>query len=87
MLALSSLDNSNADRERNLQFARYITYAGLTVATCIILQRHTLLAAVVGLSVAVYITCSEYYLTYIHQDEQQQQQLPLSMTSNYAVDE
>ena len=79
------IDNSNVDRERNLQFARYITYAGLTVATCIILQRHTVLAAVVGLSVAVYITGSEYYLTYVHQDEQEQPDLPLTMTSNYAV--
>ncbi|KAF2367310.1 protein of unknown function DUF3456 [Trinorchestia longiramus] len=81
------VDNSNAARERNLQMARYITYAGLTVATCIILQRHTVLAAVVGLSVAVYITASEYYLNYVHEPVEPSLQMPVSLSSNYAVDD
>ena len=42
--------------------ARYLTYLGLCLATCILLQRSVTLAAVVGLLVAGYITLSEYHL-------------------------
>ena len=42
--------------------ARYLTYLGLCVATCILLQRSVSLAAIVGLLVAGYITLSEYHL-------------------------
>lgn len=55
-------DNSAKAREKHMMFARYVTYGGLTLATCIILQKNTIIAAIVGLSVAVYISFSEYYL-------------------------
>uniref|UniRef100_A0A0P4W1J6 EGF-like domain-containing protein n=1 Tax=Scylla olivacea TaxID=85551 RepID=A0A0P4W1J6_SCYOL len=56
------VDNSAKAREKHMTFARYVTYGGLTLATCIILQKNTIIAAIVGLSVAVYISFSEYYL-------------------------
>ncbi|MPC32037.1 Cysteine-rich with EGF-like domain protein 2 [Portunus trituberculatus] len=56
------VDNSAKAREKHMMFARYVTYGGLTLATCIILQKNTIIAAIVGLSVAVYISFSEYYL-------------------------
>lgn len=42
---------------------RYLTYAGLCLATCIIFQRSTILAAVIGVAVAIYMTVSEYMLS------------------------
>ena len=39
---------------------RYLTYFGMCLSTCIILQSSTFLAALVGLCVAAYITLSEY---------------------------
>ncbi|KAG7154691.1 cysteine-rich with EGF-like domain protein 2 isoform X1 [Homarus americanus] len=56
------VDNSAQERDKHMTFARYVTYAGLTLATCIILQKNTIIAAIVGVSVAVYISFSEYYL-------------------------
>lgn len=49
-------------RNTYANYMRYVTYGGLTVATCIIFQNSTSLAAVIGLAVAVYITFSEYWL-------------------------
>jgi len=42
---------------------RYLTYAGLCIATCIIFQKNTLVASLIGLSVALYISVSEYFLS------------------------
>lgn len=39
-----------------------MTYFGLCIATCIVLQSSTWLAALIGLFVAVYISISEYWL-------------------------
>lgn len=61
-MAMLVADNSAKAREKHMTFARYVTYGGLTLATCIILQKNTVIAAIVGLSVAVYISFSEYYL-------------------------
>ncbi|XP_065340725.1 cysteine-rich with EGF-like domain protein 2 [Cloeon dipterum] len=41
-------------------FTRYVTYAGLCVATFIIFNKNTLVAMVVGAAVSVYITVAEY---------------------------
>lgn len=41
---------------------RFLTYGGLCLSTCIILQRSTTLAALVGLCVAAYISLAEYTL-------------------------
>lgn len=56
------VDNGAKERDKHMTFARYVTYAGLTIATCIILQKNTCIAAIVGVSVAIYISFSEYYL-------------------------
>lgn len=50
-------------RESHVNMTRYLTYAGLCIATCIILQKNTLAASLVGLSVALYISLSEYFLS------------------------
>ncbi|KAL7642441.1 UNVERIFIED_CONTAM: hypothetical protein RMT77_007002 [Armadillidium vulgare] len=77
------VDKSGRVREEQLAFARYITYAGLAIATCIILQRHTVMAAVVGLCVAIYISFSEYYLTYMQNEQSQgSSQVPLDIMSD-----
>ncbi|MCL4122043.1 UNVERIFIED_CONTAM: hypothetical protein GTU68_054772, partial [Idotea baltica] len=76
------VDKSGREREEHMAFARYVTYAGLTIATCIILQRHTLMAAVVGLFVAAYISFSEYYLTHMQGEANQgNPQLPFDLGS------
>ncbi len=41
---------------------RFFTYAGLCVAACIIFQRSVVVAGVLGMVIAVYISFSEYYL-------------------------
>lgn len=56
------VDVSNEKRNQYVTFTRYITYLGLCIATCIVLQSSTWLAALVGLAVAVYISVSEYWL-------------------------
>ncbi|XP_058808335.1 cysteine-rich with EGF-like domain protein 2 [Phymastichus coffea] len=43
-------------------YPRYITYAGLAVATGIIFQRNVYAASVIGLFVALYISVSEYLI-------------------------
>ncbi|PNF21193.1 hypothetical protein B7P43_G05107 [Cryptotermes secundus] len=50
-------------RKSHVNMTRYLTYAGLCIATCIILQKNTLAASLVGLSVALYISLSEYFLS------------------------
>ena len=41
---------------------RYVTYAGLVVATAIIFQRNWIIASVIGGVVSIYISGTEYYL-------------------------
>ncbi|EAT34727.1 AAEL013062-PA [Aedes aegypti] len=55
-------DVSSEKRNQYVAFTRYLTYLGLCIATCIVLQSSTWLAALVGLAVAVYISVSEYWL-------------------------
>lgn len=42
---------------------RYITYLGLCIATCVIFQSSTWMAALVGIAVACYISLSEYWMS------------------------
>lgn len=56
------LDSSKKSRDKKLNMTRYMTYFGLCVATCIILQKSTYIAGVIGLAVAVYITVCEYMM-------------------------
>ena len=46
----------------NMDNTRYITYAGLVVATAIIFNRNWIIASVIGGVVSVYISFTEYYL-------------------------
>ena len=46
----------------NIDNTRFFTYAGLVVATCIILHKNLAVASVVGGIVAAYISFTEYYL-------------------------
>ncbi|XP_018578048.1 cysteine-rich with EGF-like domain protein 2 [Anoplophora glabripennis] len=55
-------DASEEYRKSYVVIARYLTYLGLCVTTCIILHKNTYLAAIIGFCVAVYITVSEYML-------------------------
>lgn len=50
------------DQTQNMEWIRYFTYLGLCIATCIIFQKNTLIASFVGLSVAIYVSVSEYML-------------------------
>lgn len=56
------IDSSEESRRSFVSFSRYLTYLGLCIATCIILNKNTYLAAVVGSFVAIYITVAEYML-------------------------
>lgn len=58
-----NLDGSNFERNFQINTTRYLTYFGLCVATCIIFQRNIVIASIIGLTVAVYITASEYLLS------------------------
>ena len=51
-----------AGRIFSMTNVRYLTYSGLFVATLIIFQRSTLIAGLLGIVVAAYIGCSEYFL-------------------------
>lgn len=57
-----STDMTNERRENYVTFTRYLTYLGLCIATCVILQSSTWAASAVGLAVALYISVSEYWL-------------------------
>lgn len=50
-------------RSNYVTMTRYITYLGLCIATCVIFQSSTWLAALVGVAVACYISLSEYWLS------------------------
>jgi len=56
-------DANKQHNERTLNFTRYITYLGLCIATCIVFQRNTVVASLIGLAVAMYISVSEYMLS------------------------
>lgn len=56
------MDLTNENRQKLASTARYVTYFGLCVATCVIFQSSTWIASGVGLLVASYITLSEYWL-------------------------
>lgn len=56
------VDSSQENRRSFVSFSRYLTYLGLCIATCIILNKNTYLAAVIGSLVAIYITVAEYML-------------------------
>lgn len=56
------VDTSQQQRSTYVNFTRYLTYIGLCIATCIILQRNVIVAALVGVAVALYISVSEYML-------------------------
>lgn len=49
-------------RKKQENLARYVTYLGLCIATCIILQRNIYIASVIGILVATYISISEYMI-------------------------
>lgn len=55
-------ETSQESRKQYVSVTRYLMYLGLCISTCIIFQRSVVLAAVIGLSVAVYISVSEYVL-------------------------
>ena len=61
LIFVSDATEQNRDSQMNL--TRYLTYAGLCIATCIIFQKNTIAASVIGLSVALYISVSEYFLS------------------------
>ncbi|KAK9503967.1 hypothetical protein O3M35_010417 [Rhynocoris fuscipes] len=51
-------------------WTRYLTYLGLCIATCIIFQKNTVVASIIGLSVAVYVAVSEYMLNSLSNQNQ-----------------
>ncbi|XP_017794462.1 PREDICTED: cysteine-rich with EGF-like domain protein 2 [Habropoda laboriosa] len=51
-------------RKQQENVARYATYFGLCVATCIIFQRNIYIASVIGLLVGIYISVSEYMIAH-----------------------
>jgi len=56
------ISDESAGKIFNLSNTRYFTYFGLCVATAIIFQRSSVIAGVLGVVVAAYVTLSEYYL-------------------------
>lgn len=56
------VDEQQMGRDWHVNLTRYLTYAGLCVATCIVFQKNMVLAGIIGLSVGVYISVAEYYL-------------------------
>ncbi|XP_012265730.2 cysteine-rich with EGF-like domain protein 2 [Athalia rosae] len=58
------VDSDLLGRKRKENIARYSTYFGMCLATCIILQRNVYAASVIGLLVGVYISVSEYMIAF-----------------------
>ncbi|KAL3289976.1 hypothetical protein HHI36_023357 [Cryptolaemus montrouzieri] len=56
------IDAEQESRKQHVYITRYLTYLGLCIATCIIFNKNTVLAAIIGIAVAVYISTSEYVL-------------------------
>lgn len=55
-------DMSRESRQRWEKVTRYITYLGLCIATCLTFKSSTWIASAIGVSVAFYISFSEYYM-------------------------
>lgn len=65
----SNTDLSRENNQKIVSTGRYITYIGLCIATCVIFQSSTWIAAAIGILVALYITVSEYWLgTYVAEE-------------------
>lgn len=56
------VDSHGEGRRRWVVITRYLTYIGLCLTTCIVLQRSVWAAAIIGLAVAMYISVSEYVI-------------------------
>lgn len=57
---LLSSDAETVNNKQKENLARYLTYFGFGVTTCIIFQRNVYVAAIIGLFVGAYIALSEY---------------------------
>lgn len=57
------VDLESIHRSLKMRVARYVTYAGLFIATCIVFKKNVLFASILGIAVAVYVAASEYTLT------------------------
>ena len=57
-------DSDLLGRKQQENIARYATYFGLCIATCIIFQRNIYIASVIGLLVGIYISVSEYMIAH-----------------------
>ncbi|CAH2014134.1 unnamed protein product [Acanthoscelides obtectus] len=53
------VDSGEQRRQNFVWYSRYLTYLGLCISTCIILNKNIYIAAVIGMCVGVYITVSE----------------------------
>ena len=53
-------DTKVGKTDEMISYSRYITYAGLCIATCIILQNNIYIASLIGFLVALYIAIAEY---------------------------
>ncbi|KAK9889428.1 hypothetical protein WA026_004698 [Henosepilachna vigintioctopunctata] len=60
------IDAEQESRKQHVYITRYLTYLGLCIATCIIFNKNTMLAAIIGIAVAIYISTSEYVLNSHH---------------------
>ncbi|XP_015510300.1 cysteine-rich with EGF-like domain protein 2 [Neodiprion pinetum] len=58
------VDSDLLGRKKTENIARYSTYFGLCLATCIILQRNVYAASLIGLLVGIYISVSEYMIAF-----------------------
>lgn len=63
-IKLFILDSDLLGRKQQENVARYATYLGLCIATCIIFQRNIYIASVIGLLVGIYISVSEYMIAH-----------------------
>jgi len=54
------VESRQQQQTQQATFTRYVTYAGLCVATFIIFNKNTWVAMIVGAAVSVYITLAEY---------------------------
>ncbi|CAG0882775.1 unnamed protein product [Cyprideis torosa] len=56
------IDTTPKQKESLEAWTRYLTYLGLCIATFIIFQRNVLLASIIGLIVAAYVSFAEWFL-------------------------
>ncbi|XP_063218653.1 protein disulfide isomerase crld-1 [Bacillus rossius redtenbacheri] len=62
------IDEQKLSRDTHVNLTRYLTYFGLCIATCIIFQKNPLMASIIGLCVALYISISEYMVRTMSED-------------------